>query len=493
VRKIEERSGREEEEEEEGEEIGEVEMTPIQHWFFEQNLADSHHWNQSLLLEARVPVSPALLRIAIESILAHHDALRMRYERTESGWRQQIVRLTDSIPFMAVDLSELLPEKRADVLQSIAPEVQASLNLSEGPVMRVISFHLGAGESSRILIVIHHLVIDAVSWRVILEDLQSAYIQLERNERPVFPAKTTSLRKWSRRLLAHAGSEEVVKEIDHWISKPRNDVTPLPVDFEGGLNILANTDIISVALNEEETRSLLEKVPAAYNTQINDALLAALALAFKRWTGQAIVLVDLEGHGREEIFQNLDLSRTVGWFTTRFPVLLDLRDTSTPAEALIRIKEMLRNTPMRGIGYGLLRYLKGEETIAQKLRDMPQPEISFNYFGQLDQIFSPSSPFGPAVESAGPSRSPRGKRRHLLVINGQVAGSIMQFGWRYATDVHRRETIEALANGYIDALRSLIEHCLSPQAGGYTASDFADFGWSQAELDNIIATIGKSF
>jgi len=221
-------------------------------------------------------------------------------------------------------------------------------------------------------------------------------------------------------------------------------------------------------------------------------LLTALVQAVARWTGSRSVLVDLEGHGREDLFDDVDVSRTVGWFTALFPVRLDLEDAYGPGEALKTIKEQLRHIPHRGIGYGLLRYLSEDKEITRQLEALPQAEVSFNYLGQLDQAVPEGSPFGPARESSGPAHSLRGRRSHLLEVNGGIAGGKLQLEWTYSENLHRRATIEGLAQSFMEALRTLIAHCQSPEAGGYTPSDFAEFEWGQEDLDDIVAEISKA-
>ncbi len=241
-----------------------------------------------------------------------------------------------------------------------------------------------------------------------------------------------------------------------------------------------------------ETRALLQEVPEAYHTQINDVLLTALAQAFAAWTGSRSLLIDLEGHGREAILEEVDLSRTVGWFTTLFPVLLELPEVGGCGEALKAIKEQLRRIPNRGIGYGLLRYCSQDAEVSAQLQSFPHAEVSFNYLGQFDTVLSPASPFEVTREASGPVRSQRGKRSHLLAVKGMVRNGQLQMDWRYSEKRHRRATVEALAQAFITALRSLISHCQSPEAGGYTPSDFRKVNLDQTELDRLVSKIDQA-
>jgi non-ribosomal peptide synthase protein (TIGR01720 family) len=217
-----------------------------------------------------------------------------------------------------------------------------------------------------------------------------------------------------------------------------------------------------MSLSKQETERLLHGVAAAFNTQINVVLLTALVQAFSRWTGQPRLLVDMEGHGREALFKDIDVSRTVGWFTSLFPVLLDLGAAESTGEALTAIRKQVEEMPGRGIGYGLLRYLSEDASVAEKLRALPQPEVSFNYMGRFDQVLSDDSAFRVAPETCGPSRSPRTRRANLIEVSGGIADGRLQMAWTYAEQIHRRETIEELVRGFVEVLRSIISHSQSP-------------------------------
>ena len=256
-------------------------------------------------------------------------------------------------------------------------------------------------------------------------------------------------------------------------------------------NTEASACTLSVSLSIEATTDLLQKVPAVYNTQINDVLLTALIQSYSQWSGVQTLLVDLEGHGREEIVEDIDLSRTVGWFTTIFPVRLNLAEISHPGEALQSIKEQLRCIPNQGIGYGLLRYLSPDAGVKRKLESLPQAEVLFNYLGQFDQVLSESSLFKLAGKLTA-SHSSQGRRSHLLEINAFVVEGRLQVDWTYSENVHQRATIQRFADDFVDALRSLINHCLSPEAGGHTPSDFPLARLNEKKLSKLASMIKKA-
>ncbi|MEH2243329.1 amino acid adenylation domain-containing protein [Nostoc sp.] len=464
---------------------GVVYLTPIQHDFFAQNLLDKHHWNQSILLEVRQTLDPNLLERALLQLLVHHDALRLRFEQTASGWQQMIVKPDEQVRFSYLDLSRVPPQEQESVLEATATKIQASLNLSLGSMVRMALFNSGKDKTSRLLIVIHHLAVDGVSWRILVEDLQTIYQQLERREAIALPAKTTSFQQWSKLLQEYANSVQVQQELDYWLILSQRQLKKLPVDQEG-LNTEASVRTVVVSLGTAETKVLLQEVPAVYHTQINDVLLTALVQAFAQWTGERSLLINLEGHGREEIFADVNVSRTVGWFTTMFPVLLDLRTSDNPGEALKAIKEQLRCIPDRGIGYGMLRYLSTNAEKVELMRSLPQAEVVFNYLGQFDQAFSESSIFNLAFTSKGLERSQCNTRSELLVIDGLVVNGELQLHWKYSQAVHHQGTIEKLAQMFTRELRSLIAYCQSPAAGGYTPSDFPLAKLEQSTLDKLL-------
>ncbi|HKV11992.1 MAG TPA: condensation domain-containing protein, partial [Thermoanaerobaculia bacterium] len=332
----------------------------------------------------------------------------------------------------------------------------AGFDLSAGPLTRLVLFNAGEGPS-RLLWVTHHLVVDGVSWRVLVEDLEAAY------RKAPLPPKTTSFKEWARRLTGHA--EALAGELDHWRETARVPVPRLPVDFPSGRDLVGDEASVSFELSAEETTDLLQTLPAVYHSRIDEALLSALARALSGWTGSPRLRVDLEGHGREPLFDDVDLSRTVGWFTTVYPVVLEAGDAG-PGEALVSTKERLRAVPGRGIGYGLLQ-------AAGLLEVAPAAEILFNYLGQAGA--AEGSLFRASTDAVGPSRSPRAHRTHRLEIAGLVAEGRLRMTLIYGSRTYRRETAERLAAAYAEALRQLIAQAQESEEV-FTPSDFPRAG-----------------
>jgi amino acid adenylation domain-containing protein/non-ribosomal peptide synthase protein (TIGR01720 family) len=467
---------------------GRVPLTPIQHWFFEQKFPSPHHWNQSLLLEVDPSFAISHIERALRHLMLHHDALRLRFEQTMTGWQQMMVAPGEAVALQQVDVSRLAKTKQAAALESAAATAQASLNLAEGPVLHATYFDFGAMTRARLLLVVHHLVVDGVSWRILIEDLQTLCRQASRAQDFKLPLKTSSFRRWSERLTEHAAFKPMHREASYWLTQNGGAIPGLPVDHQGGKNTEASLRTVSASLSVDETRALLQDVPRVFHTRINDVLLTALALAFQQWTGERSLLVNMEGHGREDLFEDIDLSRTIGWFTAIFPVRLNLEPSiSNSGEALQSVRRQLRRIPHGGIGYGLVRYLNNDPETAGKLRYLPHPEVVFNYLGQFDSLLSDGSLLTPVTDHNGADHAPEGNRSHLLEIDAQIARKQLTVNWAYSSNVHREETIKNLAQGYIDALRSLLQHSRSVVPGKPSPFTFPLVDLNESQLGAVIA------
>ena len=468
--------------------IGHVPLTPIQKWFFEQNWPERHHFNQSILLEVPNNLQPDLLKKTISKLLYHHDALRLRFVHKGEQWQQNHSDDCNNFAFEKVDLSHLSCDEQLTKMAEISEVQQRVLNLEEGPLMAVVFFALG--ESGKMLIVIHHLAVDGISWRIILEDFVTIYQQLENHKPLQLPPKTSSFKTWAEELQNYAKTPEFYAQFKYWLNREFPSICPLPLDRQGEAqsNIVAHAKTVSFTLTEEQTRLLLQEVPQAYNTQINDILLTALVQAFGRWTGNYKLLLDMEGHGRENIIESVNLSRTVGWFTSIFPVFLTLENLHHPGECLKSIKEQLRQIPNRGFDYGIGYYLSSDLTIQSPLKNYPKAQVSFNYLGQFTSHQIGEIGWKLSQESTGSIHSPLGQRSHLIAIHGIVVDGQLDMEWQYSENFHHQTTIKNLAAAYRDSLESLINHCLSVE-GGYTPSDFPDADLNQAELDELLSEL----
>ncbi|MGH8612423.1 MAG: amino acid adenylation domain-containing protein [Gammaproteobacteria bacterium] len=489
---------------------GEVPLTPIQRWFFEQDFQNPEHWAHAVLLRLTEAIDGAALEAAAAQVIRHHDALRMQFIKGGDGWRQMALAQVRGTSLEQVDLRHVPEREQRAVIEQTA-KIKTAIDIGRGLMLRVIWFDRGA--PGYLLVVIHHLVADGLSWRILLEDLHTAYQQLAEGKPVVLPAKTASFQQWATRLQAHARSEQVRQEASYWLDPRRQGIEPLPVDNPDGDNTEAATEVFRVTLNETDTQALLREVPPVYRTHIDDVLLTALALTLCRWNRSRAVLIDLDRHGREAVFDDIDVSRTVGWFTSVFPMLLSV-DPDTDLGATVKsVKEQLRGVPNNGLHYGLRSYLAcDDETAAgspdgtapdpgdarahtddfpglrcasSRLRQLPAAQVIFNYLGQLDQTFIETPLFTLADEYVRTGRDPQWVRSYEFAINVDLYAGRLRVEWDYSGARYRHETILQLAGDYLETLRALIRHCLSAEAGAYTPSDFPLAGLSQAELDAL--------
>ncbi|OBA07768.1 non-ribosomal peptide synthetase, partial [Bacillus subtilis] len=464
---------------EQGEIKGPTLLTPIQHWFFAQQYPDPHHYNQSVMLYFKKGLDESKLRGVMKKIAEHHDALRMVYVPTDHGFEARN-RGIDEGDLFSLEVFSLLEEiNPAQTIKTISNDIQQSIHLAEGPLMKLGLFQCQDGD--HLLIAIHHLVVDGVSWRILLEDITSAYEQLQNGEAITLPKKTDSYLLWAERLKRYAESADFEAENQYWFGQLHIPQHKLPKDNEQESGIAEDREIIIVQWTEEETECLLKKSNRAYTTDINDLLLTGLCTAVHRWTGHEEILVHLEGHGRESIFQDLDISRTVGWFTSQYPVSLQIQADQDISQRIRTVKEQLRQIPQKGIGYGLIKYLSDHP----KASDLTgHPEISFNYLGQFDQDFENGgievSPY-----SGGKIASDRQPIAYTLDINGMISGGRLSLAISYSNKQYRRETMETCAAFLKNSLKEVIEHCTAQKQIQLTPSDISLKDITNAELDQF--------
>ncbi len=466
---------------------GETLLLPIQQAFFADDIAERHHWNQSVVLQPHARLDAVTLTQALQALLVHHDALRSQFLAGADGW-QGVYRGAEQHQADAVLWQTAL--RSVDELAALGEEAQRSLDLGQGPLMRAVLVELDDG-SQRLLLVIHHLVVDGVSWRILLEDLQTAYRQVDRGVPVALPAKTSSTRDWAQRLQQYAQGDALTQELAWWQTQLHGVEADLPGAQPGASLSNRHAASATTHLDATHTRRLLQDAPAAYRTQINDLLLTALARVVGRWTGHASTLIRLEGHGREDLFEDIDLTRTVGWFTSLYPV--KLTPALTLAGSVKGIKEQLRGIPDKGIGFGALRYL-GPPQVREALAHLPQPRITFNYLGQFDASFESSDEqglFTPSGDAAGADQSPEASLGNWLEINGQVYGGELNLSWSFSQEMFDPASIQQLADDYAAELKAVIEHCCQPENSGATPSDFPLAHLSQAQLDGLALPLSR--
>lgn len=462
---------------------GPMPLTPIQHEFFALGLIEPGRFNQAVLLIVPPYATPDVLDRAAQKLLAHHDALRVRFEQTDQDeWRPNGIPIDDRPLLEMINLASVADSMIDAAIEQASADIHAGLNLSVGPLIRFVRFDLGPARPSRLLIVAHHLVIDAVSWRILLDDLQNLCRQLSQGAAPQLPAKTTALADWADALTAFANSAPIQAEFDFWIQQASD--ARIPRDLTQGGNHVAREACATAALSPDETAQWLYDSQTAYRTRPQELLIAALAATLCDYANADSVGIDLEGHGRDAGLGDVDLSRTVGWLTALYPVRLDRPRDRTDASWIKSIKESLRAVPHGGVGYGLLRWLTDAPTTRARLAALPGREVSFNYLGQFDAEVA-TSDFVIIEPDMAVHRAPREARAHFWEIVAYVRGKQLHIVWRYASDVHHAATIECLLTRLMDRLRSMIAHGASSQVGSATPSDFPLAGADQDDLDQL--------
>ncbi len=480
---------------EQGNVSGTLPLTPIQRWFFAHNFAEPQHWNQSLFLEVHPALTAIMIKTALQALLQHHDALRVFFPHNHTGWQQVIAGPEIEVPFHLEDHFYLSEADQSVVLDEMMMHWQHSLDLDRAPLLRAVLFETGDLQK-RLLLIFHHLIIDGVSSRILMEDLQTVCSQVLEGSPIQFPSKTTSYKHWAERLHAYAQSGELLQEHLYWqqVIQGAKAIEAGEITFPAGKNTEQITHTISGTLSVQETEALLRQLPQVYHARTHEILLCALTQVWCDWTGRNEVFIALENHGREPLFHDVDLSRTIGWFTALFPVLLRLSPQQGPVEDVRRVKEQLRQIPNRGIGYGLLRYLVADQTIADAYETAPEPMLNFNYLGRFETYTQEIALLHEIPDSIRYERSAKNKRTHTIEINCLIAEAQLHVHWTYSKAIHAKATIAQLVSKYLQALRILIDHCQAEAVISYSSSDFPEADLSQEELDTFIAgldTVGE--
>ncbi|MES2733434.1 MAG: non-ribosomal peptide synthase/polyketide synthase [Bacteroidota bacterium] len=458
-------------------------LLPIQQWYFEREAETTSHFNQSFLLALDKRVDTSTLSAAIAQLMHYHDSLRFVYTQGEAGWEQTYGSFEGDLSI--VDLRTTTADELAEAIATYGESYQRSLNTAEGILVRAVLMQMPDNdEYNRLLLVVHHLAIDGVSWRIILEDLESLLEGLSTNTPVSLGRKGSSYREWHQTLVRYGQSPRALNQREYW-SHIVQQARPVRVDHQyEGLLHLSDMQSRHASLDSGLTQQLLQEVPKAYHTDINDVLLAALAKVLSEWNGGNVV-IGLEGHGREDIASDVDISHTVGWFTSLYPVLL-AGSGSPEASLLLRdTKEQLRQIPDKGLGYGVLKYINKEAA----LQGNDPWDITFNYLGQFDTLGGKGKWFSPADEEAGSQMGEDYIIRRKLSVNSMVIGGELILDWSYSTRHFDEASIALLQENYRRELAFLITHAVAQarKASLFTPSDYGLGGLvSNAELDTFL-------
>lgn len=456
---------------------GSYRLGPIQHWFFENFSSSLQHFNQSVYLHISQQVDAATLEQALHRLVEHHDLLRSKFVGATNDLDGNEAIIEHESTFEIVELHDfsLSTVENIDAeINAVAKRAQASLTVQTGDLLRVVLFQMPEGLANRLLLIVHHLVIDGISWRILLEDLESLLVQHTQKVALQLKPKTSSFAQWTAALSQYANSQRALNDLPYWQAQVNQRAPNLPVDLSADLskNTLGSTLYFESSLDSEMTQALLTEVPKAYRTQINDILMTALVTALGRWTQLQEFEISLEGHGREDLFDDLDVTRTVGWFTSLFPVRLSYRKDEDLDQTIGRIKDRMRNIPANGLTYGLLRYLNSDELIRQSLTQDAASPISFNYLGQFDQGAQGQLLLDEAKGDTGSDIGSTGQRQALIDINSRISSGQFFLNISYSKNIYNAQTIEHFSALYLSELRNIIRHCAQRQATPFIGDRF---------------------
>ncbi len=491
-----------------GDGVGTVAPTPIMHWLRELG-GSIDGFYQSLLLQAPAGLDEPGLHAVVQSLLDHHDLLRARLRR-DDGWALEV---PPAGALRAADVVEVVDVGERDLGDAIAahtPAAAANLDPDAGRMVRVVWFHAGASRPGRVLVLVHHSVVDGVSLRILMTDLAAAWEAVADGGTPRLDAVGTSFRRWSQ-LLTEAGTSGArAAERDGWqAAADAPDALLGARGLDRDRDVVASSRTLTVSLPADATATLLTSVPALYGATVNDVLLTALAVAVGRWRDErgrgagSAVTVDLEGHGREDVFDDVDLSRTVGWFTTLFPVRLDpgavawdelCRGGPAAGRALRQVKEQLRALPDRGLGYGIVRHL--DPASRDRLGGTPVPQVLFNYLGRFAVADGTAWTPAPEAPPLGDVRDPGMPMGHVLdvdaVVRDEDTGPRLSTTFAWPSEIFAQDEIAVLGRLWLAALGGLHLHGAEPGAGGHTPSDFPFVTLDQPEVDAFELAVARA-
>lgn len=467
---------------------GPVALTPIQVWFFQQAFPRANHFNQALLFEQRTPLDGDIVREVVARLADHHDQLRTRFSQDALGAVVQWIPEQESGELVQTvslgDLGDWDETRRREHLAARCAELQSSLDLESGPAQRLFLLDCGTAPSM-LLWVSHHLIVDGVSWRLLIEDFVTAYAQRAAQQPICLPAKTSSFQQWAQQQHATAREPELLAQQAYWREAlPTNPA--LPVDFQEGTNRHADLALIRETFDTETTQQLLQDIPKTTGLPVQTLLLAATAQALAHWSGEDGALLEVESHGRSD--DTLDVARTVGWFTAVYPLWLP---AGADIDGLLKeTKERLNAVPDDGVGFGVLRTLHPDPTVRRTMADLPQPQVGFNYLGQLDTVLDADTPLHPVDDLLLGDIHPDNPRTLELEITAHIQQGRLSVLIDYSAARFRHETIARLRDDLKQALTGLITHGLAGDAPTFTPSDFPNADLAQDDLDQLLTFLG---
>jgi non-ribosomal peptide synthase protein (TIGR01720 family) len=429
----------------------------ISRFMGERDTPHPEHWNVSALLTPSTRLEPETIRRVVTALLERHDALRLRISLGDDGYAASIAPVTDPVPFGSSDLSGLDPQVQPAAVERRADELQASLDLDRGPMIRVELLELGR-QGQRLLVVVHHFAFDQLSWRPFWDDFVSLHDELSRGTTVSLPPPPTSFEAWAHALQRRAASDALRSEARIWRDLPWERVRSIPLDRPDGANTNASADHLEVTLSAEETNALLRRTPSVVRKA--DLIITALARTIASWTGSDTVLIDLMGHGRDErIADDVDPMESIGFYISYTPLVLRVAE-SLPDEAPRSLTDQIEPLLCHALDFDLLRYMASDAAERAAFRALPRAGILFNHHGKLDEPeeVPRSSMFRAAPESSGRTHSPDGLRYYPIAVSSKIQYGRLRVKFVYSAGLHDRSTIEALTEEFRKQLAGLVGH-----------------------------------
>ncbi|MDQ0273892.1 amino acid adenylation domain-containing protein/non-ribosomal peptide synthase protein (TIGR01720 family) [Cytobacillus purgationiresistens] len=460
---------------------GKVSLTPIQKWFFEKQGME-HYWNQAIMLASEIRIVEKNVKVAMKKLIEHHDALRMTFnnDTTVKQFNRGISCLEEKLFSFEVFSYESIKNYETKIEQKME-NLHQKINLQGGPLISLGLFK--TKQQDFLVFIVHHLVIDGVSWRILIEDFISSYLALEKGHNFNLPKKTASYQSWSEILSSYSQESHLYKEAEYWRQILVGNFSSLKQVEPAHENIVINSSTVQIEIDEQVTNQLMNEVNQAFNTEINDILLSALTLSLKDWTGNEMFLINMEGHGRESMKNDINISRTIGWFTSIYPIKLDAQYSDDKALLIKKIKEMIRGIPNKGMNYGIIKHLcpfNNNEVFTEK----EEAQISFNYLGEYGKDLN--GPFGLSSLPLGKSINSKSVRTHDIEIIGKVVNGNLQFQWEYNGSQYSNTDIEAWSNCFKSHLIELINFCSMKEKAEFTPSDFGEnHNLSLEDIENL--------
>jgi FkbH-like protein/non-ribosomal peptide synthase protein (TIGR01720 family) len=437
---------------------GPVPVLPLPAWFFGRNLRSPGHFNQSQRYEVPEHIDVSALERAVSALIGHHQALRMRYFPTETGWRQADPGPPERPPFTHVNLRETPPHAWSDELASYEAKLQLSMSPEEGRLAQFALFSFGPQRPPHLLVMLHHLAVDGISWRIILDDLQEAYHQACHGGTIRLSPVSMPVLAWAKQLSQFANSPQARAELSAWLTQARSTVQPVPLDNPDAAGPGAFTHFEETVFTTADTRRLRERAVQADRVSVDILLLAGAMRTVARWTGRRRILVDVVNHGREPFIDGADLSRTVGWLVVNVPVLFEVNPEQSSGDLVPDVSRQMRAwSSDHGMGESLLRFLSDDESIRQRLAALPGADLLFSYAGHFDDPSSVEHPLlGRAIEPYSADMDPDGGTPYALQFDSMIVGDQIRLTVCYRQTQYQASTAEGLLKSWAADLRDLI-------------------------------------